>query len=117
MMKFINNLPVQHLPMTEKVAITFNHFMEYNKMYFANGHEITTQYGFKRAVLEETKLTEKQIDKIINDYNRENITPDKYRKMCLKLFDLQCQMSNIERLAEFKKKHPLKYICAMILKK
>ena len=85
MKKFIDNLP--NNTTEEKIKIAFHHFMEGTKMYSKEGWEITTQDGFKHVALHEfkSKLTEKNLDKYIENYNKEHVTPTEYRKLKMKL--------------------------------
>ena len=117
MRKFIENLPGFEGNYTKDlVIIALNHFMTGRKMYFpkecmGTGVEITTQAGFKNAILldPKIKITEEQIDKIIADFNKRDITPDKYR-------DLQIQLDKYHTI-DFKKRmmeqaikdHPIRY--------
>ena len=85
MERFISNLP--NNTTEEKIRIAFNHFMEGTKMYSKEGWEITTQDGFKRVALHEfkSKLTKENLDKYIENYNKEHVTPTEYRKLKMQL--------------------------------
>jgi hypothetical protein len=115
MKKFMERLPIYNGKFTKEiVSITFNHFMDGQKMYLVDGKEITTQAGFKYAVLTETNLTEKQIDEIIERHNARYVTPDEYRKLKMELKQYHTADFKQNYMAEYKKKHPVKYILAMI---
>ena len=119
MEKFMKRLPVYNGKFTKEVIeITFHHFMSGTKMYFdkiysdGSQHEITTQYGFKKALLDNpnVKIGEKTIDKIIADYNKEYITPEEYRQLHIKYNELYDKIYHEELRKQYKKKHPIKYI-------
>lgn len=86
MERFINNLPNNNT-IEGKIRIAFNHFMEGTKMYSKEGWEITTQEGFKHVALHEfkSKLTEESLNKYIENYNKEHVTPTEYRKLKMQL--------------------------------
>ena len=86
MRKFIEHLPGYDGEVTEDlVEIALHHFMEGKKMYFDGGYEITTQAGFENAVVQNYNWKRKNIRKMINEYNKEYITPDTYRELKQKL--------------------------------
>ena len=110
MQKFINKLPDNTIE--EKIKIAFCHFMAGTKMYSKEGWEITTQDGFKYVALHEfkSKSTENSLNKYIEKYNKENVTPTKYRELNTELDEYHTKDFEQRRLDNFKKKHPVKYI-------
>ena len=82
MRQFIKNLPMYNGEVTEElVEIALHHFMAGQKMYFDGGYEITTQAGFANAVIDNYKWTRRKIQKIIDTFNKEYISPDAYREL------------------------------------
>ena len=119
MKKFIESLPGFNGKYTiELVEIAFQHFMDGTEMYhdkeYSDGSKIliTTQYGFKNEILNNSKIkmSEKRIDKMINDFNNEYVTPEEYRNLHIKYRELYDKYYHMKWIHDFKKKHPLKYL-------
>lgn len=102
MRKFMKTLPIYNGKFNKlTVGIAFHHFMGGTRMKTKDGYEITTQAGFIREVISDAdiKVTEKQIRKIVNDYNKEYpTTPDTYRELKQQLNELQHKNSNNEKI-------------------
>ena len=105
MRKFIKRLPVYNGKITkELVGIAFHHFMDGEKMYFDDGIEITSQAGFKYAVIHDLKIkmTEKQLDKMIAEYNKQYVTPEVYREFKQLVPELKSIIENNKKIMERK---------------
>lgn len=117
MQKFIEHLPNNTIE--EKIKIAFRHFMAGTKMYSKEGWEITTQDGFKYVALHEfkSKSTESSLNKYIEKYNIENITPTKYRELKIELDTYRRKDFKQRTIDNLKKNHPVKYIIAKLQNK
>lgn len=102
MRKFMKTLPIYNGKFDKlTVGIAFHHFMGGTRMETKDGYEITTQAGFIREVITDAdiKVTEKQIHKIVNDYNKDYpTTPDTYRELKQQLNELKHKNSNNEKI-------------------
>ena len=109
MRKFMKRLPVYNGKFDKlTIAIALNHFMGGTQMYSNAGWEITTQEGFINAVLDdpEIKMTEKQIRKIVDDYNKKNpVTPNTYRELKQKINELRYRIDNDEEIIKRQAKY------------
>lgn len=118
MEKFIKGLPgFEGRYTNELISIAFYHFMDGKDMYFkeyADGFKlpITTQAGFKNTVLENSKMkmSEKNLDRLINEYNTKYVTPTEHIKLHIRLNETYDKYYELKRVHDFSIKHPIKYI-------
>lgn len=118
MKQFIERLPgFKGRYTNELISIAFYHFMSGKEMYFdkeyVNGFKlpITTQAGFKNAVLENSKMkmSEKSLDRLINEYNTKHITPAEHIDLHRRLTETYDRYYELERIYKFSIQHPIKY--------